>query len=198
MTPADCPRCTAFDGHQRIASGTPEKVALAVHTHLAGHRRCTPLVLDDATGEALEFDLRGTADEVRARLRSAPTEAPPAPRGPGRPKLGVVAKEVTLLPRHWEWLSRQPGGASVTLRRLVEEARRAGSAKDQARRAGEALDRAMRTLAGDLPGYEDASRAFWRGEQAAFERLTKPWPADVRSYVRRLAKPAWTAPAKGD
>ena len=169
-----------------------------MHTHLAGHRRCTPLVLDDATGEALEFDLRGTADEVRARLRSAPTEAPPAPRGPGRPKLGVVAKEVTLLPRHWGWLSRQPGGASVTLRRLVEEARRAGSAKDQARQAGEALDRAMRTLAGDLPGYEDASRAFWRGEQAAFERLTKAWPADVRSYVRRLAKPAWTAPAKGD
>jgi len=197
MTPADSTHCTAFDGHRRIASGTPEKVALAVRDHLAQHRASTPLVLDDATGHALEFDLRGSAEDVRARLQAA-TEATPVPRGPGRPKLGVVPKEVTLLPRHWEWLARQPGGASVTLRRLVEEARRAGSAKEQARQAGEAVDRAMRTLAGDLPGYEEASRTFWRGEQPAFERLTKPWPADVRSYVRRLAKLAWAVPASGD
>ncbi|HEU4670753.1 MAG TPA: DUF2239 family protein [Dyella sp.] len=198
MKPADSPRCTAFDGHRRIAAGPAEKVALAVREHLAGHPGAAPLVLDDASGEAVEFDLRGSADEVRARLRAAPADAPPAPRGPGRPKLGVVAKEVTLLPRHWEWLARQPGGASVTLRRLVEEARRAGSVKDRARQVAEALDRAMRTLAGDLPGYEDASRAFWRGEQAAFERHTRSWPADVRSYVRRLAKPAWTVPAHDD
>ena len=196
MTPANSTHCTAFDGHRRIASGTPEKVALAVRDHLAQHRTSAPLVLDDATGHALEFDLRGSAEDVRARLHAA-TEAAPAPRGPGRPKLGVVPKEVTLLPRHWEWLARQPGGASVTLRRLVEEARRAGSAKEQARQAGEAVDRAMRTLAGDLPGYEEASRTFWRGEQPAFERLTKPWPADVRSYVRRLAKLAWGSPASG-
>jgi hypothetical protein len=198
MTPADCLRCTAFDGHQRIASGTPERVALAVHAHLAGHRRSTPLVLDDATGEALEFDLRGSADEVRARLRSAPAAQPGEPRGRGRPKLGVVPKEVTLLPRHWEWLARQPGGASVTLRRLVEDARRAGSTKEQARPPSEAVDRAMRTLAGDLPGYEEASRAFWRGEQPAFERFTRPWPTDVRCYLRRLAKLAWTSPAGDD
>lgn len=198
MKPADSTRCTAFDGHRRIASGPPEKVALAVRAHLAQHRASTPLVLDDASGQALEFDLRGSADDVRARLRVAAPDAAPAPRGPGRPKLGVVAKEVTLLPRHWDWLSRQPGGASVTLRRLVEDARRAGGAREQARQAGEALDRAMRTLAGDLPGYEDASRAFWRGEKPAFERLTKPWPADVRNYVRRLAKLAWSTPASGD
>ncbi|MGA0587603.1 DUF2239 family protein [Dyella sp. KRB-257] len=198
MKPADSTRCTAFDGHRRIASGSPEKVALAVRTHLAQHRASTPLVLDDASGQALEFDLRGSADDVRARLRSVAPDAAPAPRGPGRPKLGVVAKEVTLLPRHWDWLSRQPGGASVTLRQLVEDARRAGGAREQARQAGEALDRAMRTLAGNLPGYEDASRAFWRGEKPAFERLTKPWPADVRNYVRRLAKLAWSTPASGD
>lgn len=197
MKPADSTRCTAFDGHRRIASGTPEKVALVVREHLARHRTGAPLVLDDATGHALEFDLRGSAEDVRARLQAAAPEAASTPRGPGRPKLGVVPKEVTLLPRHWEWLARQPGGASVTLRRLVEEARRAGSAKDQARQAAEAVDRAMCTLAGDLPGYEEASRTFWRGEQPAFERLTKPWPADVRSYVRRLAKLAWAVPASG-
>lgn len=197
MKPADSTRCTAFDGHRRLASGAPEEVVLVVRDLLATHRASAPLVLDDATGHALEFDLRGSAEDVRARLRSA-TEATPAPRGPGRPKLGVVPKEVTLLPRHWEWLARQPGGASVTLRRLVEEARRAGSTKEQARQASEAVDRAMRTLAGDLPGYEEASRAFWRGEQPAFERFTRPWPTDVRSYLRRLAKLAWTSPACDD
>ncbi|MEW5836504.1 MAG: DUF2239 family protein [Pseudomonadota bacterium] len=195
MNPADSTSCTAFDGHRRIASGTPEKVALAVRDHLAQHRTGALLVLDDGSGHALEFDLRGSAEDVRARLRAAAPDAAPPPRGPGRPKLGVVPKEVTLLPRHWEWLARQPGGASVTLRRLVEDARRAGSAKDQARQVSDTLDRAMRTLAGDLPGYEEAARAFWRGERAAFERITRPWPADVRSYVRRLAKPAWTVTA---
>ncbi len=198
MNPADSTRCTAFDGHRHIASGTPEKVALAVRDYLVRHRASTPLVLDDASGQALEFDLRGSAEDVRTRLQAAAPDAAAAPRGPGRPKLGVVSKEVTLLPRHWDWLSRQPGGASVTLRQLVEEARRAGSAKEQARQAAEAIDRAMRTLAGDLPGYEDAARALWRGEQPAFERLTRPWPVDVRSYVRRLAKLAWTTPASGD
>lgn len=198
MKPTDSTRCTAFDGHRRIASGTPQKVALAVRDHLALHRAGMALVLDDASGHALEFDLRGSVEDVRARLQAAALDAAPPPRGPGRPRLGVVPKEVTLLPRHWEWLARQPGGASVTLRRLVEEARRAGGAKEQAQQAGEAVDRAMRTLAGDLPGYEEAARALWRRERAAFERITKPWPADVRTYVRRLAAPTWLSPAGDD
>jgi hypothetical protein len=107
----------------------------------------------------------------------------------------VVAKEVTLLPRHWDWLADQPGGASVTLRRLVEDARRAGSAKELARQTSEAADRTMRTLAGDLPGYEEASRAFWRGERKVFDRHVRAWPADVRAHVRQLATRAWDAQA---
>jgi exonuclease SbcC len=109
----------------------------------------------------------------------------------------VVAREVTLLPRHWDWLGRQPGGASVTLRRLVEEARRAGSAKEQARQASEAADRTMRTLAGDLPGFEEASRAFWRGERATFDQLTADWPTDVRQHLLQLAHRAWDTAATG-
>jgi hypothetical protein len=193
MNPADSTQCTAFDGHRRIASGTPEDVALAARDYLAQHAERPLLILDDATGYPLEIDLRGDAEDVLARLRT--TASPPAARGPGRPKLGVVAKEVTLLPRHWDWLADQPGGASVTLRRLVEDARRAGSAKELARQTSEAADRTMRTLAGDLPGYEEASRAFWRGERKVFDRHVRAWPADVRAHVRQLATRAWDAQA---
>ena len=195
MTPADSTLCTAFEGHRCIANGSPEDVAQAVRRAIDEGRAQSPLILDDATGYPLEFDLRGSVDEVLARLRPAAETA--APRGPGRPKLGVVAREVTLLPRHWDWLGRQPGGASVTLRRLVEEARRAGSAKEQARQASEAADRTMRTLAGDLPGFEEASRAFWRGERATFDQLTAAWPTDVRQHLLQLAHRAWDTAATG-
>lgn len=195
MTPADSTRCTAFEGHRRIATGSPEDVAQAVRRAMDEGSVQSPLILDDATGYPLEFDLRGSVDEVLARLRPAAEIA--TPRGPGRPKLGVIAREVTLLPRHWDWLGRQPGGASVTLRRLVEEARRAGSAKEQARQASEAADRTMRTLAGDLPGFEEASRAFWRGERATFDQLTADWPTDVRQHLLQLAHRAWDAAATG-
>ena len=195
MTPADSTRCTAFEGHRRIATGSPEDVAQAVRRAMDEGSVQSPLILDDATGYPLEFDLRGSVDEVLARLRPAAEIA--TPRGPGRPKLGVIAREVTLLPRHWDWLGRQPGGASVTLRRLVEEARRAGSAKEQARQASEAADRTMRTLAGDLPGFEEASRAFWRGERATFDQLTADWPTDVRQHLLQLAHRAWDTAATG-
>lgn len=195
MTPADSSRCTAFEGHRCIAAGSPQEVAQAVRHAMDEGSAQTPLILDDATGYPLELDLRGSVDEVLARLRPAAETA--VPRGPGRPKLGVVAREVTLLPRHWDWLARQPGGASVTLRRLVEEARRAGSAKEQARQASEAADRAMRTLAGDLPGFEEASRAFWRGERAAFDQHTADWPLDVRNHLQQLVSRVWDAAAAG-
>jgi hypothetical protein len=195
MTPADSTRCTAFEGHRCIAAGAPQEVARAVRQAMDEGTAQAPLILDDATGYPLELDLRGSVDEVLARLR--PVTEPAAPRGPGRPKLGVVAREVTLLPRHWDWLGRQPGGASVTLRRLVEEARRAGSAREQARLASEAADRTMRTLAGDLPGFEEASRAFWRGERATFDQLTLDWPTDVRQHLLQLAHRAWDTAATG-
>ena len=110
------------------------------------------------------------------------------PRGPGRPKLGVVAREVTLLPRHWEWLAQQSGGASVAIRRLVEEARRAGEDKDRIRQAQEAAYRFMSAIAGNKPHYEDAIRALFAGEQARFEKLIAEWPADVRDHASRLAE----------
>lgn len=194
MSPHDSPTCTAFDGHTLIASGALADVALVVKRLLDRHPARTPVVLDDGTGQPVEIDFRGSADEVLGRLQ--PAADSDAPRGEGRPRLGVVAREVTLLPRHWYWLNSQPGGASVTLRKLVEDARRNGSAKDRARLAGEAADRFMSVVAGDLAGYEEASRALWRGDRDAFNRHTRGWPKDVREHARRLAAIARDAQAE--
>ena len=115
----------------------------------------------------------------------------PAPRGPGRPKLGVVAREVTLLPRHWEWLAQQSGGASVALRKLVDEARRTGEDRDRVRQAQEAAYRFMSAMAGNKANYEDAIRALFAGEAARFEDLIAEWPADVRRHAAKLAERAF-------
>ena len=119
-------------------------------------------------------------------------ETPTEPRQPGRPKLGVVAREVTLLPRHWDWLNAQPGGASVTLRKLVEEARRATAGEVRVREAREACYRFMSIMAGDAPGYEEALRALYADDRERFESFTEQWPEDVRHHARRLAGAGFT------
>ena len=113
--------------------------------------------------------------------------------GPGRPRLGVVAREVTLLPRHWDWLNDQPGGASAALRRLVDQARKANAGRDRIRRAQEATYRFMSAMAGDEPGFEEATRALFAGRPAVFDALTDAWPPDVRDHSRKLAAPAFAA-----
>lgn len=187
------PRWIAFEGARCIASGRPAEVALRVKMAMARAPREPVVVLDEATSEVMEFDLRGTEAEVVERLatRSDPskesaTVEPPGKRGPGRPRLGVVAREVTLLPRHWAWLSEQPGGASVVLRRLVEEAKRASPAKDRARKAQEAVYRFMSVMAGNLPGFEEALRAFYAGNEARVNECIGSWPTDVREHLGRL------------
>ncbi|BCU78338.1 DUF2239 family protein [Luteolibacter sp. LG18] len=172
---------TAFSGTRRIASGDLRTVALA----LKGlDELAAPLVFNDRTARRVELDLRGSAEEVLERL--GPIE--PVRTGPGRPKLGVVAREVTLLPRHWEWLAAQPGGASVALRKLVEVARRASAGADELRVAREAAYRFMHEVAGNLPGYEEATRALFAGDRDAFSAHVSTWPEDVRDYVGKLAE----------
>jgi uncharacterized protein len=172
---------TAFEGARRIAAGPLAYVTRAVRT--VAQAGFPVLVFDDATGRQVEVDLRGTEEQVLAGL------APPPQRGPGRPKLGVSAREVTLLPRHWEWLATQQGGASVALRKLVEEAMRSPAAS--IRQAQDVAYRFMASLAGDLPGYEEANRALFAGDDGAFARHTQAWPADVRDYARALAARAF-------
>jgi hypothetical protein len=183
--------CTAFDGTRRIASGSLLEVALATRRALDQGAHGPVLVFDDRSSRPVELDLRGSEDEVRARLQPPASPLKPAARGPGRPKLGVVAREVTLLPRHWDWLAAQPGGASAALRRLVERAHRGDGAEALAREAKESVDRFMQAMTGNLPGHEEASRAFWRGERQRFATLTARWPSDVRDHLHRLAAAAW-------
>lgn len=178
----------AFEGDHLIAAGPAAQVAVAAKRAFAAGRAV--LVFDDATGRQTDFDLRGDEAEIAARYAPAP-EAEPAPRAPGRPKLGVTAREVTLLPRHWAWLAEQPGGASVTLRKLVEAARAAGGDADRKRQAQAAADRFMGAMLGDRPGYEEAARALYAGRREDFAALVEAWPSDLRDHLWRLAEPAF-------
>ncbi|WP_321784323.1 DUF2239 family protein [Burkholderia pyrrocinia] len=190
------PSYTAFDGRRRLASGPLATVALAVRQ--AGDAMSgTILIFDDATGRSIDLDLRGTADDIRARYAPPPGDAPDAAgepagageqRGRGRPKLGVVSREVTLLPRHWEWLGAQPGGASVALRKLVEDARRTHAAADRRRDAQARAYHFMSAMAGDLPGFEEAARALYANDPARLAELIAGWPDDVRDHALALAR----------
>jgi hypothetical protein len=184
---------TGFAGHRRIASGELTEVALKLQEWL-GRGESAPISLfEDETGNPVDLPLRGTREELLASLarkRARASEAREVEEarkpGPGRPKLGVVSREVSLLPRHWEWLNGQPGGASVTLRKLVEEAKRAGQGADRARRSREAAYKFMYAMAGDFPGFEEASRAFFAKDVERFDQLIQPWPEDVREHLRKL------------
>jgi hypothetical protein len=169
---------TAFAGTTRIAAGTRAEVAVAAMRALARDGSAGVLVFG-ASGGVVDLDLRGTEAEIAARYAPA---APPA-SARGRPKLGVVAREVTLLPRQWDWLSRQPGGASVALRRLVDAARKADPEADAARARVEAAYRFMSAMAGNLPGFEEAARALFAGDRARLEDCMAAWPPDVRDQA---------------
>ncbi|MCK1388356.1 DUF2239 family protein [Bradyrhizobium sp. 21] len=182
---------TAFQGPRRLASGSAGEVALVVK-RMAPQPDEPIIIFEDDTGRSIDFDLRGGDREVLARLAKLvppPVEetAPSEPRGRGRPKLGVVAREVTLLPRHWEWLGAQPGGASVALRKLVDEARRASGDKDRERQARDAAYHFMSTMAGNLPQFEEASRALFADDRRRFTGLIADWPTDIRDHIVKLA-----------
>jgi hypothetical protein len=190
MTDAVARLATAFDGERRLAAGPLIDVAMAVKAAAAAGAEGPLLAFDDATGAVIDLDLRGSRADVAARLAAAAGEAPAPPRGRGRPSLGVVAREVTLAPRHWQWLAAQPGGASAALRRLVEEARRSSGGKDRERMAQEAAYRFMAAMTGDLPGFEEATRSLFAKDRAGFQRHVAPWPGDVGAYAAKLAEPA--------
>jgi hypothetical protein len=177
---------TAFDGSRLLSSGPLIEVALAVKRATTAGASGPLLVFDDATGRLIDLDLRGSKADIAARL-SQPAAKPAEASGRGRPKLGVVGREVTLLPYQWDWLAAQPGGASVTLRKLVEEARRNGTAKQKLRQAQDAAYAFMLAMAGDRPGYEEATRALYANDRNRFTELIADWPKDIRRYATRLA-----------
>jgi uncharacterized protein len=202
MDPRPSRQCIAFSGHIRLATGSVADAAVAAKAAV-DTGASNIFVFDAASSEQVEFDLRGSAAEVAARYAAPTTPVPPvtepsppaagAPRSPGRPKLGVVAREVTLLPRHWEWLASQPGSASVTLRKLVEQARKESAGADRKRAAQDSAYRFMSAMAGNEPGFEEATRALYAADETRFAMLTARWPADVRDHARSLADAAFSA-----
>lgn len=189
--------CTAFDHVDRIAFGSYVRVALAVKEHATINPDASILIFDDATGEQIDFDLHGSDEDISARLLTRFHSAQEEPRRvPGRPKIGVVAREVTLLPRHWEWLAEQPRGASVTLRKLVEDARRA-AATNKARHHQRTY-RFMSAIAGNLPKFEEASRSLFASDMPRLGKLISDWPADIRSHIFQLCTDDASSPQKAN
>ena len=203
MTEAITDQYTVFAGSRRIGSGSLATVALAARAAIEDGDQEPVLIFDGATSRVIDVDLRGTADEVAARFAApggdgtSSVDAAGAedasryresltPRGRGRPKLGVVAREVTLLPRHWDWLATQPGGASAAVRRLVDSARQANGDKDRVRLAKESAYRFMAAMAGNEPGFEEATRALFASNRERFAEMTESWPRDVRDHARML------------
>jgi hypothetical protein len=182
--------CTAFSGHKKIAAGLLAEVAVKVKRYHDEHPDASVLVFDDGTSQQVELDLRGSVEDV---LRRIPNEerVPAEKSGPGRPKLGVISREIGLLPRHWEWLALQPGGASVTLRKLVDEARKLNKTRDLIRQSQNAAYRFMSAMAGDLPHFEEASRAFFARKKDLFETLSAAWPQDIREHILRIGEAAF-------
>ena len=164
---------TVFFKGEVLARGRPEEVLPAMRALQPLARSSDLLVFDDESGRQLDLDLRG--------------EAPPAPRPRGRPALGVEAKEVTLLPRHWQWLASQRGGASATLRRLVETAMRQGRSQ---RECFDAAYRFLSVMAGDLPHFEDMTRELYKNNPVGYDHFAHDWPPAIREHGRSLAWPA--------
>ncbi len=196
----------AFEGDRRIALGPLPDVARAAKVAELRGFAGPLLAFDVHTSEPVELDLRGSIDEVvrRAALSLVSPVVPDADdvegpaRGRGRPRLGVVGREITLLPRHWDWLSSQPGGASAAIRRLVDQARVSNAGKDRRRRAQEAAYRFLTATVGDRPGFEEATRALFAGDAGRFHSLSESWPADLRDHARRLVDPVFTSAEPND
>ncbi|MFN8551819.1 MAG: DUF2239 family protein [Candidatus Obscuribacterales bacterium] len=210
-------RCTSFAGFQMIATGDINDVLNKTKRRLDEGEQQPILVFDDETSEIIEIDFRGSIEAFEERLKleaadsdtiksiehrvaepeladaatpenaAKPGDTESGARGRGRPKLGVVAREVTLLPRHWDWLNEQPGGASVALRKLVEEAKRKSVYKDQLRAKQNATYKFMSAMAGNLTGFEEATRALFAQDGIRFEKQIESWPADIQKHLRKLA-----------
>jgi len=207
---------TAFRGHERLAAGPLREVAQRVWRAIKDEAPSSEvlsseavLIFDEATGRVIDLEMRGGEADMLAHLEATwpahmasstdgdrgdgdgddARSTDVSPRGRGRPKLGVVAREITLLPRHWEWLATQPGGASVALRRLVDTARRTHADADRAQASRDAAYKFLNAMAGDLPQFEEVIRALYRDDAARYHELMAAWPADVGAHAARLAFP---------
>ena len=178
---------SAFLDDALIAQGSRETVTRRIEARYSSSDFSRIRVFEDATGRVVDLDYWDAAKNGAERPA---VQRPPLPgqekRARGRPKLGVTSREITLLPRQWDWLATQPGGASATIRRLVEDARKRRSESVSAAQAREGVHRFMTEMVGDRPGYEVALRALYRSDIASVLQIASGWPEDVRRYLERL------------
>ena len=183
---------TAFDGSVLLFRGGLKEVVLNIKEHLGRSENSSVLIFSDLTGKTMDFSFHGSKQDILKRLEKYTfTEEPKEPSGPGRPKLGVVSREISLLPRHWEWLATQSGGASATIRLLVEEARKKSSNISSIKQMQERAYQIMSVLAGDLQGYEEALRALYKKDSKVFFTHVKRWPIDIQKYLNEITKPVF-------
>jgi uncharacterized protein len=185
---------TAFAGERKVAAGPLREVILQVKRRIGKADHSPILVFSDTTGGTLDFNFQGTEKDVLKRLEIFVGEDPPESQGPGRPRLGVVSREVSLLPRQWEWLASQSGGASAVLRRLVDEAKRKSAEGGSIKKSQERAYRFMAVCGGDREGYEEALRALYRKDRKTFLARVEGWPEDLKAHAARLAAPAFAHP----
>ena len=186
---------TAFEVEKIFCSGPKIEVILAMKNELSKSPNKRFLCFEDTSGQQIDFDISGTKEEIIQRL-STHTITAPEPisadenkaidKKLGRPKLGVVPKEVTLLPRHWLWLGAQSGGASATIRRLVEQASKANSGENKRKKCQESAYRFLSAVAGNYPNYEEVLRAIFRDDEKMISNLTSEWPKDIVTYAQKL------------
>jgi uncharacterized protein len=185
---------SVFEGTTRLFRGTFPEVVLKVKERLGRADHSSLLMFSDDTGKTMDFNFQGSVKDVLKRLEIyVSRQASPPPSGPGRPRLGVISREISLLPRHWEWLASQPGGASATLRKLIEEARRKSMAHVSVKQIQERAYRFMSVMAGNMTGYEEALRALYKADRRNFLLHMQDWPPDVRTHAIELAKPVFDA-----
>jgi hypothetical protein len=172
---------SAFCGERLIGSGKLSEMLRTSKAFLDRSQQANLLIFEDQTGRQVDFNFSGTLAEILERAEPAPERV-----GPGRPKLGVVSREVSLLPRHWEWLEEEPQGISAALRRLVDEAKKKNPGEQRARLGREALSRFMTAMAGNFEHYEEATRALFAKDNARFAQLIQDWPKDIRGHALRM------------
>ena len=183
---------TAFEGHNLLCQGALPVVVLKAKKRLDKGSEKPILIFSDSTGKSMDFNFHGTESEVLKRIdvyrTETQTDVPGAAVGPGRPKLGVISREVSLLPKHWEWLALQSGGASATLRTIIEDLMKKGSGGPTIKQLQERVYRVMSVVAGDFPHYEQALRLLYRKDKKEFAKILQEWPKDVSKYIHFLAE----------
>jgi len=189
---------TAFEGSELVFRGSLQHVVTKIKKRMGKTSHSEVLLFSDETGKLMDFNFHGTEKDVLKRLEVFSSvsdrhgkEESASPAGPGRPKLGVISREVSLLPRHWEWLAAQPSGSSATLRKLIEEAKKKSSGGATVKQLQERCYKVMSVLAGDLSGYEEALRSLYKKDEERFLVQIKEWPKDIRKHIAELARPVF-------